>query len=113
MVSAKEMSRILGKGKGQAFLGLIRTIDKENVLSDGDVKKLDSDSSKIVSPKNVPECVKAVLDDFHDVFPTDLPKRTPLVHEGHDFKIELEDETPLVHRPLHKLSPLKLQEACM
>ena len=111
MVSAKEMSRILVKEKGQAFLGLIRAVHDKDVPLEGDVKKPDSDSSKSVPSKNLPECVKAVLDKFSDVFPADLPKGTPPVREGHDFKIELEDETPPVHRPLYKLSPLELQEA--
>ena len=30
---------------------------------------------------------------------------------GHEFKIDLEDETPPIHRPLYKLSPLELTEA--
>ena len=30
---------------------------------------------------------------------------------GHEFKIELEDHTPLIHRPIYKLSPLELEEA--
>ena len=30
---------------------------------------------------------------------------------GHEFKIDLEDETPPIHRPLYKLSPLELEEA--
>ena len=111
MVSAKEMSRILSKGKGQAFLGLLRTVEETDVLPDGGVTKLDSDSSKKKAPQNLPECVKAVLADFCDVFPADLPKETPPVREGHEFKIELDDDTPPVHRPLYKLSPLELQEA--
>ena len=30
---------------------------------------------------------------------------------GHEFKIELEDDTPPIHRPIYKLSPLELEEA--
>ena len=30
---------------------------------------------------------------------------------GHEFKIDLEDETPPIHRPLYKLSPFELTEA--
>ena len=33
------------------------------------------------------------------------------MHEGHEFKIDLEDEVPPVHRPLYKMSPLELEEA--
>ena len=29
---------------------------------------------------------------------------------GHEFKIELEDDTPPIHRPIYKLSPLELEE---
>ena len=29
---------------------------------------------------------------------------------GHEFRIDLEDESSPVHRPLHKLSPLELEE---
>ena len=30
---------------------------------------------------------------------------------GHEFKIDLEGETPPIHRPLYKLSPLELTKA--
>ena len=30
---------------------------------------------------------------------------------GHEFKIELQDDTPPIHRPIYKLSPLDLDEA--
>ena len=33
------------------------------------------------------------------------------MHEGHEFKIDLENEVPPVHRPLYKMSPLKREEA--
>ena len=33
------------------------------------------------------------------------------MREGHEFKIDLEDEVPPVHRPLYKMSPLELEEA--
>ena len=29
----------------------------------------------------------------------------------HEFKIDLEDETPPIHRPLYKLCPLEMEEA--
>ena len=44
------------------------------------------------------------------MFPQDLPLGLPLVHEGHEFKIDLEDEVPPIHRPLYKMSPLELEE---
>ena len=30
---------------------------------------------------------------------------------GQEFKIKLEDDTPPIHRPIYKLSPLELKEA--
>ena len=33
------------------------------------------------------------------------------MREGHEFKIDLEDEVPPFHHPLYKMSPLELEEA--
>ena len=33
------------------------------------------------------------------------------MREGHEFKIDMDDEVPPVHCPLYKMSPLKLEEA--
>ena len=61
--------------------------------------------------EDMPKSIKLVLLDYKDIFPTDLPPRLPLVRMGHEFKIELEDDTPPIHRPIYKLSPLELEEA--
>ena len=45
------------------------------------------------------------------MFPQDLPLGLPPVRNGHEFNIDLEDEMPPVHRPLHQMSPLELEEA--
>ena len=52
-----------------------------------------------------------VLLDYKDIYPTDLPPGLPPGQMGHEFKIELEDETQPIHRPIYKLSALKLEEA--
>ena len=52
-----------------------------------------------------------VLEEFDDVFPQDLPLGLPPVREGHEFKIDLEDEVPPIHCPLYKTSLLELEEA--
>ena len=57
--------------------------------------------------EDLPEEIKAVLRKYDDVLPPGLPP----ICKGHQFKIELEDDTPPVHRPLYKLSPLELEEA--
>ena len=55
--------------------------------------------------------IKVVLLNYKDIFPTDLPPGLPPVQMGHEFKIELEDDTLPIHRPIYKLSPLELEEA--
>ena len=61
--------------------------------------------------EELPLEIKAVLNDYQDVFPKDLPPRLPPIRKGHEFKIELEDDAPPVHQPLYKLSSLELAEA--
>ena len=61
--------------------------------------------------EDIPKSNKVVLLDYKDILPTDLPPRLPPVQMGHEFKIELEDDTPPIHRPIYKLSPLELEEA--
>ena len=61
--------------------------------------------------EGMPECIQAVLKDYNDIFPQDLPPRLPPFRMGHEFRIDLEDDTPPVHKPLCKLSPLELEEA--
>ena len=53
----------------------------------------------------------AVLEEFDDVFLQYLPLGLRPVREGYEFKIDLEDEVPPVHRPLYKMGPLELEEA--
>ena len=61
--------------------------------------------------KDMPEEIKVVLQKYKDIFPTDLPPELPPIRKGHEFKIELEDDAPPIHRPIYKLSPLELEEA--
>ena len=61
--------------------------------------------------QDLPIEIKAVLDEYEDVFPKDSPPGLPPILKGHEFKIELKDDAPPVHRPLYKLSPLELVEA--
>ena len=42
----------------------------------------------------LPSSTRAVLEEFDDVFHQDLPLGLPPVREGHEFKIDLEDEVP-------------------
>ena len=44
--------------------------------------------------EEMPDEIKAVLHDYKDVFPSDLPPGLPPVRKGHEFRIDLEDDTP-------------------
>ena len=57
------------------------------------------------------EDIKAILQEFKDIFPSDLPSGVPPVRKGRRFRIDLEDDVPPVHRPIYKLCPLELEEA--
>ena len=61
--------------------------------------------------EDIPEQIKGILKEYSDVFPDELPIGLPPKRMGHEFKIDLEDDVPPVHRPLYKLSPLELTEA--
>ena len=58
----------------------------------------------------LPSPIHAVIEEFDDVFLLELPLGLPLVCDGHEFKIGLEDEMLPVHHPLYKMSPLELEE---
>ena len=61
--------------------------------------------------EDLPDQLKGILKEYADVFPDELPVGLPPIRKGHQFKIDLEDDVPPVHRPLYKLSPLELAEA--
>ena len=72
------------------------------------------ESMTTVKPKwdqSLPSQIRVVLEEFDDVFPQDLPLGLPLVRQGHEFKIYLEDDMVPVHCPLYKMSPLEPEEA--
>ena len=88
MQEPTEQVEVVKKYKGQSDLGAVH-VWREDML----------------------ECIKVVLKEYDDIFPQDLPLGLPLVKMGHEFRIDLEDDTPPVHRPLYKLSSLELEEA--
>ena len=62
------------------------------------------DVEKLKRP-DLPTIIWEVLKRYSDVFPSELPKGVPPARMDHEFKIDLEDKTPPIHRPLYKLSP--------
>ena len=91
----------------QALLGIIQLVKEESEGMDAPEESMTTQNPK--RDQALPSSIRAVLDEFDNVFPQELP--LPLVHEGHEFKIDLEDEVPPVHCPVYKMSPLKLEEA--
>ena len=89
------------------FMAIVRPAEEEESVERGtegtDVEKM--------YHEEMPTEIKAVLQDYQDVFPSDLPSGVPPVRKGHKFKIDLEDDTPPVHQPIYKLSHLELDEA--
>ena len=113
LCSAKQVARWFRRRKvEQAYLAFIRPVhDKEEIVPVVPEKTETGCDVEKAYHKDMPEEIKAVLQDYKDIFPTDLPPGLPPVRMGHEFKIELEDETPPIHRPIYKLSPLELEEA--
>ena len=99
IISAKQMSRLLKRKQvDNAFLGFVRMVKKDNVAQKYKGK---SDLGAVhLWREDLPEEIKAVLKNYDDVFPRDLPPGLPPIRKGHVFKIELEDDMPLMHQPL-------------
>ena len=91
-----------------AFLGFVRMVKEDKVAEKGGKS---NQGTTHLWGENLPEEIKAVLKKYDDIFPKDLPPGLPPIRKGHEFKSELEDAAPPVHRPLYKLSPLELEEA--
>ena len=92
----------------RAFLGYIR----EATIEESVVLEVHGDS--VVKPKwdqALPTDVRAILEEFDDIFPQELPQGLSPVRQGHEFKIELEDNQPPQNRPLYKMSPFELGKA--
>ena len=114
-ISAKAFKRAIRKKKikeDTVFLGLIQKVQEPAEQVDvAKQYKRKSDLGAIhVWRGDMLECIQAILKEYNDIFPQDLPPGLPPVRMGHEFKIDLEDDTPPVHRPLYKLSPLELEE---
>ena len=107
-MSAKQMIRMMRKKTiDRAFLGFVRLVDASTEGSE----EVPKEESKEKWRQDLPDIVKAVLEEYDDVFPKDLPPGLPPVREGFEFRIDLDDDTPLVHKPIYKISPLELEEA--
>ena len=114
-ISAKAFKRAVRKRRikeDTIFLGLVKRV-QEPAERVNDVAEQTKEKVGVtpVWREDLPASIKAVLEEYSDIFPQDLPPGLPPTRMGHEFRIDLEDNTPPVHRPLYKLSPLELEEA--
>ena len=93
-----------------AFIRPVKGEEKRIVLVVPEKTETGCDVEKAYH-KDMQEKIKAILQEYKDVFPTDLPPGLLPAQMGHEFKIKLEDDTPRIHRPIYKLSQLELEEA--
>ena len=109
-ISAKQMSRLLKRKQlDNAFLGFVWMVKEENVAEK--YKGRFGLGAVRLWREDLPTEIKAVLNDYENVFLKDLSLGLPPICKGHEFKIQLEDDAPPVHQPLYKLSPLELAKA--
>jgi len=104
--TAKQLEKQARRGQ-PLCMAIIRPAQEAESVEKG----AEGTDEQLLHHEGMPDEIKAVLDEYKDVFPNDLPKGLPPVRQGHQFRIDLEDETPPVHRPIYKLSPLELDEA--
>ena len=108
LLTAKQMQSLIRRRSQSSFVGIIRQVSEcmggeREMVSDSGMGKL---MKKIKQPE-----IQQILEKYSDIFPEDLPSGIPPKRMGHEFRIDLEDDTPPVHRPLYKMSPLELEEA--
>ena len=104
--SAKQLAKQARRGQ-PICMAIVRPAEKVESVEQG----TGGTDEQMMFHEEMPDEIKAVLTEYKDVFPSDLPPGLPPVRQGHEFKIDVEDETPPVHRPIYKLSPLELDEA--
>ena len=108
LCTAKELAQAIKQREVETlFVAVIRPVDVEESSA---VQTGTTEVEKTFH-QDMSTLIQDVLCEFKDVFPMDLPTGLPPVRMGHEFKIELDDDTPPVHRPIYKLSPLELAEA--
>ena len=107
LCTAKQMTKQVKRGHA-VFLAVVRPAQEEETVEQSE--GTGGTEEQKMHHEEMPDEIKAVLHDYKDVFPSDLPPGLPPVRKGHEFRIDLEDDTPPVHRPIYKLSPLELEE---
>ena len=73
-------------------------------------KDKDGDDVDKLVDQTMSDEIASVLREFREVFSKDVPDGRPPVRKGHEFRIELEDNSPPPYRPIYKMSPAELEE---
>ena len=107
MCTAKTFQQEM-KLESLAFLGILRAVKLED--KDGQSGEDSSTEVDKIKREGFLDNIWRVCKEFKVVFAKDLPKGVPSRRIGHEFKIDLEPDTTLIHQPIYKLSPLELQE---
>ena len=103
LLSVHAMNRLVKRERPErVFIALVRGKGDEE---EGD--EIGSDWQKCLR-EDLDPSLKGVLEEHKEVFQHDLPAGVPPVRKGHEFRIELEDQQPPVHRPIYKMSPKEL-----
>lgn len=99
LLSAKQMARELQKRNNtdEFYIALIQSSEQKSTL------QLNNINSELVHESN------KIIDEYRDVFPTDLPKRLP-PHRIVDHTIDLVPNSTPPYKPSFRMSPLELQE---
>ena len=110
MCNIKAFKRYLTKQKQpQAYVAFLKKVD-ESTEEKAECEQVFIDVHKI-EREGLPEEIWKICEEYANIFPSDLPKGLLPKRLGYEFKIDLEPNTKLVHRPIHKLSPLELEKA--
>jgi len=97
LISYQGVKKLVRKHKAECLvLATIQTHDS-------------TDSTITTTAKSTPPDVSALLTEFSDVFPPQLPAELPPSREA-DHRIELTQSTPPNPRPLFRMSPSELDE---
>ena len=57
----------------------------------------------------LPSQIHTILEEFDDVFPQDLSLGLPPLRQGHEFRIDLEDDLAPTNHPFYKMSLLEVK----
>ena len=76
-------------------MGIIRLVKEDSEGMDAPEESATTQNPKWDQALPLP--IRTVLEEFDDVFPQELSLGLPPMREGHEFKIDLEDEVLLVH----------------